>query len=245
MTEKQLLDLVEDNKCKEIQIEDSAGNKLYNIHGCATAQAAADELREALKTFKEYRKLNILARVNDSTTWGNAFCWTFRYDTDAASKKDGTIAGTESNGSIGAMAYIQSWTAQESRINELHRKNLELEMKLKEQDPNKWMPIIQMAGSALGLEMQGGIAGPQVKEKKKLMLGDIDTSKMNDEQITERVGEGLAKLAKKIKGSQMYNVVYSLNEIPELNKNVDKIATLLNALGKNPDLIDIALKYIK
>jgi len=241
MQSSQIATLILKNKCNELLICDYGGNKLMDIIE-KSPSAAAKELEEILPDFSEYRKLEIKGRANNSTPWTKSFCWQLEFD-----KKDKTIAGLPAhNQTIGAMEYV-------SMMKEMMTENLKLQSQLLEKtiqannnDPEKWIPLIQTAAPMLGLH-PGGIQGPPTNAtevKKSLHFGDVDTSKMNSEQISEEIGKKLNSISKKISGPQMYNLVTALDNNPMLSMQIDNISILLNAIISKPHLLEGAMKFV-
>jgi hypothetical protein len=236
MTVKDISGLIVRNKCLQVQIEDYGSNKLHNIV-CKNATQCAQEFEDSVEDFRDYGKLEISARPNDSTTWGNAFCWQLNFK--ESGKKDGKeIAGPGTNGTIGAMDYIRSWTEQESRISNLHRENLELKMQLQNNDPSKWLPIMYAAGSAFGMDIKMPMQGPPAG-KTKLVSG-----KMNLEDIQEGINKEIDSLGPKMQAAQFLELLQGLNNVPNLKTNIEKVNKLIEAIGTKPELLDMAMKFV-
>lgn len=86
MTIKEVSDRIGKNKCTQVQIEDYSGNKLDNIV-CKNSSQAAGEFEDRIEDFRDYGKVQVCARENEKTTWGNAFCWQLNFKEGAKGKR--------------------------------------------------------------------------------------------------------------------------------------------------------------
>lgn|ERR1700722_2722975 len=240
MTIKQISQFIVTNKCVEILIEDYSGNKLDTIIA-KNAPAAAGEFEERAEEFKEYGKLQICARLNEKTTWGNAFCWQLNFR-DGTKKGDGkSIEGPSNIGAIGAMDYIAMFTQKESQISQLHREKMELQMQLKDNDPSKYLPLVYAGASALGIDIKlpQQIQSPP---KNKLISGDVHERTLPE--IQAEINVIIDQLATKMKASQFLEVLQAVNKQKDLQTNIDKVIRLLDYTGDNPAMLDTALQFI-
>lgn len=237
MTPVQISQLISNNKCCVLQLKDMSDNTLLLINEKVFTDAVS-QFEEHFPMFKNYRRIKVIAKTEEKTNWAKGFVWQMEFPTDAV-----TIANpVPSNDSIGVKEYIGMFKEMMTENNKITKELMEKSLQLNNNDPSKWIPLIQTAAPYLGLA-PAAIAGPPppgaagaTSEKAELHFGD--TSKMTDEQISEKVGNILVSLSKKIKGGQMLNVVTALDSNPNIQSQVDKIAILMNVISKNPALLD-------
>lgn len=221
-----------------LQICDYGGNKLMDVQE-KTPQAAVKELEELLPNFVEYRKLEIKGRENISTPWTKAFCWQLDFGKGEA-KSIGHMPAN--NGSISALDYVGMMKDMMNENFKLQKDLLEKTVQFNNQDPSKWLPIINSVAPMLGLNA-GGIQGPP-EQKKALEFGDVDTSKMSGEEISGLIGEKLQSVSKKISGPQMLKIISALDNNTLLASQAENISVLLNAIISKPELLSMAMKFV-
>jgi hypothetical protein len=247
MNIKQVSDLIERNKVTMLQLKDFQGNRLLEIH-CTSPAAAVADLEEALQNFRDYKKVEVLGKTGTKDTpWTKGFAWQLEVPGSGAAAAIGALpAAPAAAGSIGAMDYVNMFVTMAEKQNALTEKLLQKTYEAQKDDPAKWMPIIQMIGGAVGLNMSGGIQGPPGAQeaKRELHLLDVEIKGKTDQEISALIAAELQQLAAKIKGSDMLRILSQLNKIPELQGKAENISLLLQAVSKSPELLDKAMLFI-
>jgi len=253
MTAAQIYSLIENNNCVCVQLHDYGNNKLHEIVE-TNSQSCNVALERDLPKFSGYRKIKVLAKKGDTNTpWTKAFAWQLEFPADEI-KNTSVAAPAVAPGTIGAIEYISMnntmWEkvfAMQDKNLDIHKQLLEANLKLANQDPSKWLPIITTVAPILGFNSPAAIAGPPQTAGAKtteLHFQDVDPGKLNQQQIGEEIGKVSDALTKKINGSQMLKILIALRDTPDLMNHADKIGVLMNAVSKNPALLDTALKFI-
>jgi len=251
MTDKQIYKLIEKNRCSVVQINDTAGHLVHEIF-CSTPEAAITELEDMLPEFKSYKRLQLKAVEKKGTPWARGYQWSLEFE-----KTEETIAQANNNGNwkvppgyITPADYIGMFTKMMTDQNALQVQLLEKKLEFNNMDPTKWLPMIQVLGPALGLKV-GGIAAPpgtaaaSTTERKELhFVDDVDTSKLNPEQMMDLIANKLQSISTKVSGPQMLRLLSTLEKNKSLKENVDKISKLLQAIIDKPHLLDQAMAFI-
>ncbi len=239
MTENNVVELIVDNKCRILEGRDLQGNKLFHIEE-PNAESAATELIDVLEHFKnDFKKINIHGKGEKLENWSKGFVWTLDYP--KAQDKPTTTVGNNNNGGVGVMEFIGMMQKHSDSQMQLHKEIMELKMAQNQSDPTKWMPIVNAFLPILGVHPQAqGMAGPQNKT-----LEFADVKNLSDQQIAEALQKNLDEIATKVKGSQMCRLLVAMNSNPSLPIQIDKINSMLEAIAKNPALVDMAANYIK
>lgn len=142
---------------------------------------------------------------------------------------------------IGAMEYITMFTTKEAELSKLRYELLEKDLQLKNNDPNRYLPIMYAAASAFGIEVKmPQMAGVTKKKGDKLISGDVLTK----EEIIAKVDAEILQIAKKIKGEEFIETLEALNSIPDIKTNIEKVNKLLAGVALKPELLDMAMKFI-
>jgi len=243
MTPAQIYFLIVENNCDSIQLQDYSSNRLHELNEL-TAQAAAVQLEKALPNFVGYGKIRVIGKKGGtSTPWTKGYTWHLEFpaQTEQVSK---TVAAPVQNG-ISAEMYVGMMKDMFQQQLDLQTKLLDAKLAMQVNDPSKWIPVMSMAGQMLGLG-PAQIQGPQTHESKtELHFQDIDVNKLSADEIGKMLNDKLNSMAGKISGSQLLKIIIPLEANPNLPAQADKIGLLLNAIIKNPALLETAMQFIK
>ncbi len=238
MNKEQIFTLIESNKITIVRIDDFAGNKLAEVE-TTSPTTTINELEQLLPNFASYKKLVIRGKKGThDTPWTNGVKWQFEFD--GVQSDSSKIAGLPLSTGIGAQEHIQMVIGMMKENNELTKQLLETKIKAENQDPAKWIPLIEIAAKMFGGQelRAASIAGTE----NNLQFGDVE--KMSNDQISEQIQERLISLSKKINGSDMLKIVISLDDNPNIATQSKDIAIILKALIAKPYLLETALKFI-
>lgn len=245
MTAEEVYRLIDMNKVSELQICTSDDAKLCEI-ACTGSDNCIEELRNILPSLSSYKRIVVRGRrisekrgeegKRGATAWINGFRWNLDIAPGASSElKINSVASP--SGSIGAMEYIASITQHMQKQFDLQSQLLELKMEQKNNDPTKWIPIIQAGMGFFNGEKPNAIAGKQTLE-----FGDIKT--LSKKELDEKMCTSADSLDKKIKLSEMCEVLDSLDRNPNITSDIGKIIKLLNVIIEKPQLLNSAMAFI-
>lgn len=243
MTPAQIYNLIETTKSCCVQILDYSNNKLHDMVEM-TPQAAVIALERDIIKFSGYKKVQIKARGDVNTPLTKAYVWQLEFLPEDENAK--RIAAPGAQAGIGVMDYLKLHTEMTEKNFALQKDLLEKTQQMNNNDPTKWIGAFQAVAPYFGMQ-PSGIAGPPglvAETKKELHLMDVDYSKLSGDELGQKINTQLLSLNKKISGPQMLKILVLLDSNENITANADKIATLLDALNKGPELIDQALKFI-
>ena len=234
-----IYNLIVVNGCCNIQLLDTNNNKLHEVSE-GTADASVDELKKCLNSFSGYKRLRVQGRNKESTAWNKAFTWQLEFPGEVAAPVGAPVASAQA---IGVMDYITMFKEMSSENMKLTRELLEQSLKVKNEDPAKWLPVLTAVAPMLGFRSPG-VAGPAAASTSDLHFADVDASKLSDKELNDKINSLLTELPKKIHAAQMVKLLVALNSIPELHTHADKIAKLLDAVSKNPGILNLAMSSL-
>lgn len=240
MNKAQIFDLIEDNGCLHCQIFDTSDNKLFSIEGMQTPQELVNKLENVLDHFKEYKRIKIKCKENAKTSSNNGFCWYMEFPKSEEEKK--TVATAGPSQSIGAMELVTLITGMQSKIFDAQLATITANNANKENDPSKWIPVLQAFAPSLGLTVAqpSTIQGPPTN----LVYKDVRNATLTDDQKNALITDNLFKINNSIGSERMLTLSCLLNDNKDLKNNIDKILKLLNAVNIDPSLLDKAMMFI-
>lgn len=238
MTEKQVTNLIEQSGVTMLMIRDSSGNKLSLIEE-ENCDAALNKLNDILPMFSEYKRIEIIGRKKKEANWNNSFTWKMEYPKADTETKDVKVSGSN-NQSIGAMEVISMMQQNMKDSLALHTEIIALKSKQDQNDPTKWATVIREIAPMLGLA--GPVAGATINgPQNQLVMG---SDKKSVQEIAEEINVVMQGLTDKMSPQQMLYFVTALSKTPDLKNNINKINTLMEAIVKNPAILDTALTFL-
>lgn len=238
MTEKQVKNLIEQSGVTMLMIRDSSGNKLSSIETDSCSEAL-EELQEVLPYFSEYKRIEILGRLKKEANWNNTFTWKMEYPKSETETKSVSVASPSKDG-ISTMEYIGMIQQNMKDTLALQTELIALKFKQEQNDPAKWAMMIREIGPMLGLGTPAAtttINGPQ----NQLVMG---SDKKSVQEIAEEINVVMQGLTDKMSPQQMLYFVTALSKTPDLRNNINKINTLMDAIVKNPAILDTAITFL-
>lgn len=138
-------------------------------------------LSDRLANFTGYKRLVILGKTDPKANTKDSFSYELEMK-GAGSKAD--QMGLSPAGTIGAMEYVGMFKEMLGAQTKLQLELKEMEHKQTQQDPAKWLPVIQMiTGYLQGTPVATQIQGPALTKGK---VSNCDYDKLTDEQIGEK-----------------------------------------------------------
>lgn len=236
MTLDEVKKMLERNRCIYITLSDIHGNKLLTIDVEST-KAALNDLEENLPELSGYKRIQVLGKSRKKGTAEESY----KYDLDMPGNKAAVAGVASASTGIGATEHVNAIIGMMEKNNELLQKNMQLQFQQKQQDPAQWLPIIREAMGFLRGAPAGGISGTNTLVRGEMKKGE----KLTAEELGKRLTEAEGMLAKKMEGEDFLQTLEALNKMPDLQTNIKKINTLLETISAKPDLLDMALQYIK
>lgn len=236
MEADQIYRLIILNQTNSILVQDSNGNKLIEINE-GNAESALNILQQNLPDLESYKRLVIKAKkgTSEKIPWAKGFCWML--ETPVTVSTSSISLPSNNVGGISAVDYIGMMQKMMTDNFNLQVEKMKLEFDNKKDDFDKYVPIIRELKSLFTGEseapLKSSISGP-----KKLVR------EMTEEEASEAITNHLVSISKKIKASQMLDLVSLLDSNVNLPSQIDDMNKLIEALNNDPKLLATALKFI-
>ena len=237
MTVEEVCNMIVDNKCKWIQVFDWNENKLFQIDA-ASPDKATKLLQDRLQNISGYKRINVLCKVNP----GDNIKHSYYYNVELSSgKKDESSVSGKNNFGIGATEHVNAIIGMMEKNNALLQENMKLQFSMKQNDPTQWMPVIR---EAIGF-LRGESGASQIAGANKLVTDRKEKTNLSQDEIIKEMDKEFTALTKNVNQQQYLDLLRALNKIDNVKENINKINSLIEKIAEEPELLDMAVKYIK
>jgi hypothetical protein len=242
MTLEQIYELVRVNKIHFLRILSGNNDKVFQATQ-NTPAGIIQELSDYAPYFREYKWLEVQAKVRNEDTWTSKDAFTWQLNVDVKKGEDKVGAAVTPVGGISATEHVAMIVAMMEKNNNMLQENMKLQMKMQQNDPTQWLPIIDRVAPMLGFKMAGAPPAEKVATGK---LSFSDISKMTDVEKNAKITELWDGAGKVVSADDMLTMLNLLYMYPQMKPGEPgDIMKILNALAAKPELVAMALNYIK